>query len=416
MTRRTVPGLDGKRTGFQFTLRALIATSTVAALVLAVVGHSLTRLRRHEALIARVQRIGGQVDYDDNFFVCLSLHRGYTAHEVIWLVLGSDPLTHVTTIMFDGKTPVEAADFALLGRFPRLTNLYLAGPTITDQFMPTIASLGSLRRLGLSGTRVTAAGLAELGTAKHLTSLRLSGSRITDGTLVGLRLLPQLRDLRLLHTQITSTGLASVAKTTQLQTLCVREAPDVNDRGLDHIKNLAQLEQLELSDTAVTDDGVRKLQHLAKLRMLDLSGTRISNGGLTLLLALPKLTDLRVTATHIDDVGLSTIGRIKNLQALRLGKTAITNTGLKSLIRLRDLQSLELWPTAVTAPGMQYLAQFHHLLSVSLGPRFSFGAARELKRRLPECEITLVGRNGEVLVGFPGATPPFSWTRGAAEN
>ena len=141
MVRQRNSGSEGTESRFRFTLRTLIFLSVGVATILAFVGNSLNRLQHHQAIVARIHGIGGRIDYDDPFYVRLHMRRGYSAHEVIWLALGADPLAHATTIVFDGQVPVSPNELDLIRRFPRLATLALAGLTVSDRHM-RIAAVG----------------------------------------------------------------------------------------------------------------------------------------------------------------------------------------------------------------------------------------------------------------------------------
>jgi hypothetical protein len=49
--------------------------------------------------------------------------------------------------------------------------------------------------------------------------------------------------------------------------------------GLEHLKALTDLEELNLARTRVTDAGLGHLQQLKKLRHLDLQATRVTPAG-----------------------------------------------------------------------------------------------------------------------------------------
>lgn len=408
MVRQRNSGSEGTDSRFQFTLRTLIFLSFGVATILAFVGNSLNRLQRCHAIVARIHRIGGRIDYDDPFYVRLHMRRGYSAHEVIWLALGADPLAHATTVVFDGQVPISPNELDLIRRFPRLATLALAGLTVSDRHMRIAGSAGGLQRLLLTDTHVTAAGIAELGGLTRLRSLSLAGATVTNETLTGLHFLTHLRHLNLINTKVTSAGIPQIAELVQLKTLSIRCAPAVDDTALDHLGKIKQLEWLELSDTAVTDDGLAKLRCLQNLTMLDLSGTRISNEGLVHLRGLSHLIDLRLSATRIDDAGLTTVGQLKGLQALRLGKTLISNAGLRDIVALRELQLLDLWPTDISASGLRYLARLPRLVSLSVGPLVSVNAAEQLQRDLPGCQISLIDSNGTILIEYPGRARPIA--------
>jgi len=53
----------------------------------------------------------------------------------------------------------------------------------------------------------------------------------------------------------------------------------VTDGGLEHLKGLSQLDELDLTDTKVTDAGLEQLKWLSKLEKLWLDGTKVIDKG-----------------------------------------------------------------------------------------------------------------------------------------
>lgn len=68
----------------------------------------------------------------------------------------------------------------------------------------------------------------------------------------------------------------------------------ITDAGLEHLRRLPQLQQLNLDGTRITDDGLVILKGLTNLRELDISDTQISDAGFAeLQAALPNCTTRR---------------------------------------------------------------------------------------------------------------------------
>ena len=99
-------------------------------------------------------------------------------------------------------------------------------------------------------------------------SVQLGDSQITDDGLVHLKDIPNLDWLNLYNTQITDDGLAHLKRLTKLRGLFLNDT-NISDAGLIHLENLRSLRSLSLEDTKVTFEGVKKLQKA--LRDCDIS-------------------------------------------------------------------------------------------------------------------------------------------------
>jgi hypothetical protein len=86
-----------------------------------------------------------------------------------------------------------------------------------------------------------------------------------------------------------------------------------------------------------------------------------------------------------------------NLRALNLNTAAITDDDLEMVGRLAALEDLDISTTDVTDAGLLRLADHQRLEMLVIsdelaGGRFSHAALAEVQRRLPDCEIVVVGR------------------------
>jgi hypothetical protein len=90
------------------------------------------------------------------------------------------------------------------------------------------------------------------------------------------------------ESKVTDAGLANLKELPQLQSLNLR-GTRVTDAGLVNLKGLTNLHELDLSETKVTDAGLANLKGLSTLRELDLTDTRVSDEGVMMLKqALPN--------------------------------------------------------------------------------------------------------------------------------
>ena len=103
----------------------------------------------------------------------------------------------------------------------------------------------------------------------------------------------------------------------------------VTDAGLKELKDLKQLNTLDLYGTPVTDAGLKELADLKQLTTLNLSGTQVTNAGLKELKDLKQLTTLKLR--NVTDAGLAELKDLKQLTSLNLGATGVTADGVADL-------------------------------------------------------------------------------------
>ena len=90
--------------------------------------------------------------------------------------------------------------------------------------------------------------------------------------------------------------------------------------------------------TSTTDSGLQSLKEIKTIQEVDLAGTQITDAGLENLAGLTGLTRLELNNTSISDAGLVHLKGLTNLKSLSLGDTSVTDAGL--LEHLKDLKNL----------------------------------------------------------------------------
>jgi hypothetical protein len=105
----------------------------------------------------------------------------------------------------------------------------------------------------------------------------------------------------------------------------------VTDAGLESLKDLTQLQRLQLGDTNVTDAGLAHLTRLTRLKKLYLPATRVTDAGMAHLQGLTQLQTLDLCGTKVADAGLQHLTRLTQLKELDLRSTKVTDAGLVHL-------------------------------------------------------------------------------------
>ena len=105
----------------------------------------------------------------------------------------------------------------------------------------------------------------------------------------------------------------------------------INDAGLEYLKGLTSLYQLNLEHTLITDKGLVHLKGLTKLQWLYFDHTKITDKGLVHLKGLTQLRVLQLNYTQVTDTGLEHLKELTGLQSLLLMGTKVTDEGVKTL-------------------------------------------------------------------------------------
>ena len=190
---------------------------------------------------------------------------------------------------------------------------------------------------------------------------------VTDAGLAHLRELTQLQRLDLRGTRLTDAGLVHLRGLSKLEWLDLHQT-QVTDAGLAHLKELKQLQRLDLRGTQLTDAGLVHLQGLSKLAWLDLRQTQVTGAGLAHLRGLTLLAHLDLSGTQVADAGLVHLHGVPQLRRLFLSRTKVTDAGLVHLQGVAKLKRLDLDSTQVTEVGVVEMKQALPALDVAWDP------------------------------------------------
>jgi hypothetical protein len=100
-----------------------------------------------------------------------------------------------------------------------------------------------------------------------------------------------------------------------LKSLCVMTSSKATDKGLAHLADVPQLEQLDLDESRVTSAGLRHLTGAVGLKYLSLRSTSVGDD-LASLRSFPQLVILDLGETAVTDAGLRHVAALPKLRTL----------------------------------------------------------------------------------------------------
>jgi hypothetical protein len=294
-----------KRRWFRFSLRTFLVLVTIVG---GWIGWQMNAARRQKQAVGALERAGAHLNYDyQQKFGPSSIPipqsvpgikppSSYFDHRVAlpgpeWLRgrLGDDYFTNVVSVGFDQYFSVDPSVLHVLSYLPRLNSLNIAdGKDIRDDDLGAFAELSELEHLSIQRSKVNGSCLALLRRPERMVSLGFGDSEFDDRAMQNLEAMPNLEGLYLSRTRITDRGLVHLQNLVRLEILNLWETK-IADEGVVHLRGLKNLKYLGLAHTDISDDSVEPLVEIQSLTVLEVLGTKITREGVRKLrAALPN--------------------------------------------------------------------------------------------------------------------------------
>jgi len=152
-----------------------------------------------------------------------------------------------------------------------------------------------------------------------VTFVRLMGPQCGDESLRAACRLPWLEELTVLQSSATDAAAEGIRYLTNLRILDLRLNPGITRRTLPHIAALRELRTLTLSfkrfPVPARDEDMAFLQRLTRLERLHLFTADLDDAWLVYLERLADLKDLNLTETSMTSLGLDHLKGLPNLTA-----------------------------------------------------------------------------------------------------
>ena len=261
--------------------------------------------------------------------------------------------------------------FSFLSKLPRIRfiNFSQSNMRMDSSAWATLASLPTLKGLGLDGIIFDEKDIAGLAGSKTLHTLVISRTSINRPTIEQITRIKTLDVLgisqckfshdddldALIGSKITALDLGYNAKVgdetiekivrslPKLQVLFLRQLP-ITDKAMEAIATLKDLRDLEIGQTKLTDAGIKKITALKQLRQLDTYQLPLTDAAIVSISLLPKLHDVYLEHTSITDASIPKFKHMKALSVLDITNTNISPKGIKEL---GDMSSMKLLYTSL---------------------------------------------------------------------
>ena len=189
--------------------------------------------------------------------------------------------------------------------------------------------------------------------------------RVTDDWLKRLTGQDMLHRLELSGTAVTSAGLIHLKDLKNLErlNLCLTAC---DDRGFEHLAGLTRMRRMTICASKITGTGFQHLQGMKQLESINLHSAPASDAGLEAIGKLTSLKRLEIVHTHVTDAGLKHLAALVNLQQLHIHGPQTTETGLPFLGKLKELYQLDIYDRPASNQTLAQIAQLPKLRMLML--------------------------------------------------
>ena len=189
--------------------------------------------------------------------------------------------------------------------------------------------------------------------------------RVTDDWLKQLAGQDRLRRLEVSGTAVTSAGLIHLKELTNLERLnvCLTAC---DDRGFEHLAGMTKMKRMTICASKITGSGFAHLRGMQQIESINLHSAPASDTGLEAIGKLTSLKRLEVVHTNVTDAGLKHLAGLVNLQQLHVHGKETTAEAFSFLSNLRDLYELDIYDRAASNPTCEQIAQLPKLRKLML--------------------------------------------------
>ena len=186
-----------------------------------------------------------------------------------------------------------------------------------------------------------------------------------------------------LSDRVTDDWLKQLAGQDQLRRLEL-SGTAVTSAGLIHLKDLTNLERLNVCLTACDDRGFEHLAGMTRMKRMTICASKITGSGFAHLQGMKQIESINLHSAPASDAGLEAIGKLTSLKRLEIVHTNVTDAGLKHLAGLVNLQQLHVHGPEATASAFPFLSQLRELYELDIYDRAASNLTLEQIGRLPK--------------------------------
>ena len=325
MNKNDSPKEPIKRRWLSYGLRGLLALVLVCSIPLAWLAQRHARMRIEDDVVSKILEAKGVVIYahhDD------ATHGGgfhvstkNPAPGPQWMrdLLGENFFTSVSEVHFV-YNDVEDDLIAQLPRLENLESVELYSALATDQCIDSLLQVAQLKELTLYTENLSGQALNRLHAHPELESLALIQYLASPENLKQVQPWPRLKHLTLQSSQATDEDMLHLFRSTNLQSLSIRQMSKFKLKDPRLAEELTSLEELSVYELRIEDQNISTIAQIRSLKKLSLGGTFISQDQLAGLSSLANLEVLDLVGTGVTRERLAVLKDMTSLKKVIIGR------------------------------------------------------------------------------------------------
>lgn len=249
--------------------KTIIVLALICGTLTTILGIGGYRYGQRKSLVRRIQKAGGDVTYQDRWFLP-RVEEAYLVGQE-----NADPLVQE------------------LWRFRSLKMLRIQSSYVSDESLRALAGMKDLQELDLNWTSIGDAGIANLAKLPHLKSILIMKSN------------PPLHKKYGHRSQLTGKSIEQLAKIASLEKVIFWGA-ELGDADLTKLKSCENLKELWLIDSGLNNQTISGLRELNSLEYLDLSDNEIDDQAFAVFTKMANLNYLSIARTKVSTEAANT--------------------------------------------------------------------------------------------------------------
>ena len=257
--------------------------------------------------------------------------------------------------------------FPNLLEIPTLQSVTMTGPLATHTRVAALAALPNLRSLRLDQSPISDETVETIWGFAKVEDVNFEGCNISDVAFRNVSKCTTIKRLRVAKTQITDAGLAHLRELQQLELLDLSECVRVTNLGLAHLRGLVKLRNLSVGSPLITNEGLANFSGMTNMVAIAIKECAVTDEGFIALAGMTKLTEFDIFKTPAGDRALEVVSNAKNIAKLKLRGSGVTNDGLVAHIaKFENLVSLDLGETETSDRALAAIGKLKKLEDLNL--------------------------------------------------